>query len=66
MKVDLRAERHNRGLTLDALAEKTGLPKSTLARVEQGTVPSVTTQFTLASFYGYKVTEVWPLEDVAA
>lgn len=66
MTFDFKAERHNRGLSLDALSEKTAIPKSTLARIERGVVPAVSTQFKLATYYGKTVTEIWPLEDVAA
>jgi transcriptional regulator with XRE-family HTH domain len=66
MSVDLKSERLNRGLSLDALAARTGVPKSTLARVEGGGVPNARTAFAIAEFFGYKVTEIWPVEEAAA
>ncbi len=67
MTVDLRAERLNRGLSLAALAEQTGVPKSTLARVESGQAePVPETKLALADFYGYKVTDIWPVDEKAA
>lgn len=63
MSVDLKAERLNRGLSLDALSEKTGIPKSTLARIENsGSLPSARTGFAIAEFYGCKVTDIWPVD----
>lgn len=67
MTVNLKAERLNRGLSLDALAAKTGVPKSTLARAEKGgPQPKASNAFAIADFYGYKVTEIWPVEKAAA
>ena len=67
MSIDLKAERLNRGLSLDALSEQTGVPKSTLARAENGgPQPSARNAFAIAEFYGYKVTDIWPLERSAA
>lgn len=59
--IDLLAERLDRGLTLDALAEETGVPKTTLARVERREcVPRPSAQLKIASFFGYTPTKVWP------
>jgi transcriptional regulator with XRE-family HTH domain len=66
VSVDLKAERLNRGLSLDALAEATGVPKSTLARAENGgPQPKASNAYALADFYGYKVTDIWPLDQKA-
>jgi len=66
VKVDLKAERLNRGLSLDALASETGVPKSTLARAEKGgPQPTASNAFAIADFYGYKVTDIWPVEKAA-
>jgi transcriptional regulator with XRE-family HTH domain len=63
VSIDLKSERLNRGLSLDALAEKTGVPKSTLARAENdGPQPTASNAFAIADFYGYKVTEIWPVD----
>ncbi len=65
MTVDLRAERVNRGLTLKEAARQMGLVGwKTLMRAEGGeVVPSPPNAFKIASFYGYRVTDVWPLPD---
>jgi len=65
LKIDLKAERVNKGLSLDALAASIDVPKSTLARVEGGSHPRVETAFKIADFYGYKVTDIWPLDSKA-
>lgn len=64
MSVDLRAERLNRGLTLSAAAEQMGLASArALQRVEAGeTTPYPQNALKIASFYGYKVTDIWPVE----
>lgn len=66
MSVDLKAERLNRGLTLDALSAETDVPKSTLARMEGGVSPRPAVRLKIASYYGYEVTEIWPVEQKAA
>jgi transcriptional regulator with XRE-family HTH domain len=67
VRVDLKAERLNRGLSLDALSEAIGVPKSTLARAESGgPQPNARNAFALADFYGFKVTEIWPLPEKAS
>jgi transcriptional regulator with XRE-family HTH domain len=67
VSVDLKAERLNRGLSLDALAAETGVPKSTLARAENGgPQPTASNAFAIADFYGFKVTEIWPLPEKAS
>jgi transcriptional regulator with XRE-family HTH domain len=65
MSVDLKAERLNRGLSLDALSEKVIVAKSTLARVETGVTPRPEVALKIADFYGYKVTDIWPVEKAA-
>lgn len=65
MTVDLKAERLNRGLTLDALSAETDVPKSTLARMEGGVRPRPAVRLKVANFYGYEVTEIWPVEKEA-
>lgn len=63
MSIDLRADRLNRGLSLRDAADKIGVEASILSRVERGdSTPTPSNAFKIASFYGYKVTEVWPLE----
>ena len=67
MRLDLKAERMNRGLSLAALSEKTGVPTSTLARIETTDIePAPKTKLALASFYGFEVVELWPVEQESA
>ena len=58
--------REKRGLTIQEIADKTGLPKSTISKWELGTtVPnSVRVLQKLARFYGIPFEE-WPVDDEA-
>lgn len=61
--VDLRRERINRGLSLEAAAERMRVSRDTLDRAERGvTYPRASTAYRIASFYGLQVTDVWPLD----
>lgn len=60
--IDLRAERLNRGLSLRQAAEVMDVPEQSIRRAEAGEGLTPQNAFKLASFYGYKVTDVWPLE----
>lgn len=63
MTVKLREERLNRGLSLTAAAEKIEVPLNVLARAESGEGrPHPANAKLIADFYGYKVTDIWPLE----
>lgn len=63
--IDLRAERLNRGLSVAVAAEKMDVSRDTLERAESGEVnPQPANAFKIASFYGYKVTDIWPVETV--
>lgn len=63
--VDIRELRLNKGLSVQEAAEEMGIPHQTLARAESGgSTPQPRNALKIASFYGYKVTEVWPLEPV--
>lgn len=62
---ELRAARVNRGLSLDQLSDETGVPKTTLARVERGSVPNPSTQKKIADFYDVQPTDLWPIEMAA-
>lgn len=61
--VDLRAERLNRGFSLRQAAEAMDVPEQSIRRAEVGEGLSPQNAFKIASFYGYKVTDVWPLPD---
>lgn len=61
MTVDLAAERLNRGLSIRQLAEQAELTAPTVTRAEQGEAIHPNSAKKLADFYGFKVTEIWPL-----
>jgi transcriptional regulator with XRE-family HTH domain len=63
MTIDLRAERLNRGLSLRQAADKIDVPEQSIRRAEQGLGVTPANAFKIASFYGYKVTDLWPLDD---
>lgn len=61
--VNIRAERINRGLTIKQAADAMGLRDfKALARAESGSRPHPLNALKIASFYGYQVTDVWPLD----
>lgn len=60
--VDLRAERLNRGLSLRQAAEQMDVPEQSIRRVEADLGVTPQNAFKIASFYGYRVTDVWPLD----
>lgn len=68
--VDLVALRLDKGLSIRAAAKKMKVHKETLAGAESGeSKPQPRTAFKIASFYGLRVTEVWPTperEEIAA
>lgn len=65
--VNLTAERLNRGLSLRQAAEQMGITGQTLSRAEQGEFqPHPNNALKIADFYGYKVTDIWPLAKEAA
>ncbi len=61
--IDLAAERLNRGLSLTAAAKEIDVPLNVLSRAEAGDGrPHPANAFKIADFYGYKVTDIWPLD----
>jgi len=64
--VNLKAERLNRGLSLEAAGEQMGILRQTLWNAEHGKGVSPATAKAIADFYGYRVTEIWPVEEAAA
>lgn len=58
--------RLSRGLTRKAAAEEMGVPYSTLRHVERGGKPHGPTAKKIADFYEKPVTELWPIEEMAA
>lgn len=67
MTINLRAERLNRGLSAAQAAEKMGLKSAqVLLNAENGSDLRPGTAKKIADFYGYRVTQVWPVGEVAA
>jgi len=64
--INLTEERLNRGLSIRQAAKQIGVGAEVLSRAEDGNMPRPAAALKIASFYGYKVTEVWPIEKAAA
>jgi transcriptional regulator with XRE-family HTH domain len=65
--VDLRAERLNRGLSARDAAREMGIDTNTLLRAESREItPHPRNAYKIASFYGYQVTDIWPVEETTA
>lgn len=66
-EVNLKAERLNRGLSAQGVADKIGVQKNVLLNAESGaSVPRPATALKIADFYGYRVTDIWPVDKAAA
>lgn len=62
--VDLRAQRVNRGLSQAQAAREMGVDSDALARAERGVGrPHPRNALRIADFYGYKVTDIWPVPE---
>jgi transcriptional regulator with XRE-family HTH domain len=60
----LKAKRLDQGLSLAAAAQAMGVSRMTLRRAETlGRRPGPVTAHRIATHYGYRVTELWPLEN---
>ena len=58
---NLKRFRKEAGLTLDELADSSGLSKSYLWAAEQGThSPTLNTAYALANVFGKTVYDIWP------
>lgn len=50
-------------MSIYAAGEAMGVDPQTLSRVERGEgIPVPRNAYKIATFYGYKVTDVWPIE----
>ena len=64
MKIDLRADRLNRGLSAEEMAKKIGVKPHVLRYVEKtGNRPLPSNAFKIARFYGVSVTDMWPEDE---
>jgi len=64
-RINLLEERLNRGLSPSAAAAEMGIARGSLNRAERGLEVAPRVAKAIADFYGYRVTEVWPLENAA-
>ena len=65
--MNLKAERLNRGLSLRTASQRMGIPSYILRDAEnKGTVPRPEAAKKIADFYGYLVTDIWPVEPPVA
>jgi transcriptional regulator with XRE-family HTH domain len=55
-----------RGVTQEQLAERTGVGRVTIARIEQGADPRVGTALRLAAALAVNVEDVWTLDGAAS
>lgn len=63
LAVNLRELRVNKGLSQAAAAKAMGVDSDALARAERGdTTPHPRNALKIAAYYGFQVTDVWPLE----
>ncbi|MBR2047098.1 MAG: helix-turn-helix transcriptional regulator [Oscillospiraceae bacterium] len=61
LKNTVRQYRKAAGLTLEQLAERSGLPVSTISDIEHGAEPRVLTALLLARALGVTVELLWPI-----
>lgn len=59
-------ERVNRGFSRRRLARVINVPEQTLRRAERGEGVSLEYAKRIADFYGVLVTDIWPVEEMAA
>lgn len=65
--VDLKAERLNRGLSLVDAATEMEVDRDAIRRAEEGIGrPHPRNALKIADYYGYRVTDIWPVEPVEA
>lgn len=64
MNINIVAERINRGLSIPQAALAMGIGRETLRSAEADLPdrPAPGTAKKIADFYGYKVTDIWPIE----
>lgn len=60
---NLRAERLDKGLSQRAAAEQIGISQAILLRAEDGLGVRPAHAKLIADFYGFRVRDIWPVED---
>lgn len=63
--MNIRAERLNRGLSIERAAAEIGISRGTLARAETGEMPQPRHAKAIADFFTCRVTDLWPVADPA-
>jgi transcriptional regulator with XRE-family HTH domain len=63
---NLRAERLDMGLSQRAAAERIGISQAILLRAEAGLGVRPEHAKLIADFYGFRVRDIWPVEDRTA
>lgn len=67
MKVDLRTERLNRGMSAEAMAAAIGVKPHVVRYVEKtGARPHPANALAIANYFGLTVTEMWPGDEEPA
>jgi transcriptional regulator with XRE-family HTH domain len=64
--INLEEERVNRGLSLNQAAGEIRVARNTLAAAEAGGRIRPASAKAIADFYGYRVTDIWPVEEQPA
>lgn len=62
MAHDLTAMRLNKGFSIRGLAKHIDVPEQSIRRAETGERISPENAYKLAEFYGYQVTDIWPVD----
>lgn len=62
-RIDLVAERLNRGMSRRQMAKEIGVSEAVLRSAEQGGHPHPSNALKIASYYGVLVTNIWPVEN---
>ena len=61
--INLKAERLNRGLSQTAAAQWLQISRQSLWNAENGKGVGPAVAKRIADLYGYRVTDIWPVED---
>lgn len=64
--IDLAAERRNRGLSQEEMAAEIGVTRRVLGAAENGAQPRGRNATKIARYFSVEVTDIWPVEEVAA
>lgn len=65
LKVNIRAMRQQKGLSLRDCVKPSGISSATFLRVECGALPDLPTAFRMAHFLDLPIESIWNLRDAA-